>query len=104
MKEDLKELVRILSQQEKRKEPARERLKAELRSMVNDVLEGIAMVEREAFCQQSGAVGNAYYPRALEGLFGRIEELWVPYTREGVSGPSFWSLTRGHPTSRRSWW
>ena len=57
--------------------------------MVKDVLEEIAVVEREAFCQQNGAVGNGYYPRGLEGLFGRIEELRVPRTRDGGFRPFF---------------
>lgn len=34
-------------------------LKGELRSMVGDILEEIAVVEGEVFCQQSGAGGIA---------------------------------------------
>jgi len=39
--------------------------------------------EREAFYQGNGAVGNGYYSRGLDGLFGRIEALRVPRTRGG---------------------
>jgi len=31
----------------------------------------VAVLEREAFCQESGAVGNGYYSRGLDGLFRR---------------------------------
>lgn len=47
------------------------------------------LMERETFCQQSEAVRNGYYPRGLEGLFGRIEGLRVPSTREGKFRPFF---------------
>jgi len=103
VKEEVKNLFRSLSQEGKRKEVLREALKAELREMVKEVLEEVAVLEREAFSQGNGAVGNGYYSRGLEGLFGRIEELRVPRTREGASGPSSWSPTSGHPMSWRSW-
>jgi len=79
-------------------------VKEELREMVKEVLEEVAVLEREAFCQESGAVGNGYYSRGLDGLFGRIGELRVPRTREGGFRPfSFWSPISGHPTSWTSW-
>ena len=46
-------------------------MKEELREMVKEVLEEVAVLEREAFCQESGAVGNGYYSRGLDGLFRR---------------------------------
>ncbi|RLC94452.1 MAG: hypothetical protein DRI40_07445 [Chloroflexi bacterium] len=39
--------------------------------------------------EESGAVGNGYYSRGLDGLFGRIGELRVPRTREGGFRPFF---------------
>lgn len=89
MKENLRDLIKSLSQEGKRKEVLREALKAELREIVKEVLEEMALLEREAFCQENGAVGNGYYSRGLEGLFGRIEELRVPRTREGGFRPFF---------------
>jgi len=40
-------------------------------------------MEREVFYQGNGAVGNGYYCRGLDGLFGRIEGLRVARTRGG---------------------
>jgi transposase-like protein len=89
MKEQLKELIRILSHEKRKKELLREVFKTELKSMAKDVLQGIAIVGREAFCQQSAALGNGYYPRGLAGLFGRIEGLRVPRTMGGGFRPFF---------------
>ena len=69
--------------------PGGTEVKEELREMVKEVLEEVAVLEREAFCQESGAVGNGYYSRGLDGLFGRIGELRVPRTREGGFRPFF---------------
>jgi hypothetical protein len=69
MKENLKDLIIILSREEERRELLKEALKAELRSAAKDLLEGMAIAEREAFCEQNEDVCNGHYSRGLDGLF-----------------------------------
>jgi transposase-like protein len=78
----------ILSQEEGRKELLKEALKAELRSAAKDLLEEIAVAERELFCEQNEDVCNGYYSRGLDGLFGKID-VRVPRTRDKVFRPFF---------------
>ncbi len=88
MKENLKDLIMILSQEEERKKLLKEALKAELRSAAKDLLEEIALAERKLFCEQNEDVCNGYYSRGLDGLFGKID-VRVPRTRDKVFRPFF---------------
>jgi len=89
MRKEIKELIKILSQEEGGREALREIVRSELKRMMKGLLEEIALIEREAFCQEEGEVKNGFYERAVEGLVGRIEELRVPRTREGGFKPFF---------------
>jgi len=88
MKENLKSLIVVLSQEEERKELLKETLKAEFRNVVKDLLEKVAAAEREALCEQNEDVCNGYYSRGLDGLFGKID-VRVPRTRGKVFRPFF---------------
>jgi len=98
LKKELKELINSLSHDGSRRELLQKLLEAEFRSLLKDLLEGVAIMEREAFCEGNGAVGNGYYSRGLDGLFGRIENLRVPRTRGGGFRPFFIE-----PYQRVSW-
>ncbi len=41
--------------------------------MVKELLEEVALVEREAFCESEGEAKNGFYPRDIEGFFGAVE-------------------------------
>ena len=81
-----KGLIKSLSHDGSRRELLQELLEAEFGSLLKDLLEG------------NGAVGNGYYSRGLDGLFGRIENLRVPRTRGGGFRPFFIE-----PYQRVSW-
>lgn len=89
MRRELKELIKILSQEENKEKVLREIVKSELKKMIKDCLEEMALIEREAFCEEEGEVKNGFYERGIEGLFGRIEDFRVPRTGEGGFKPFF---------------
>lgn len=89
MKKEVEELIHILAKKGEKKELLREIVKDELRSMIKELLEEVAMVEREAFCEERAEAKNGFYPRDIEGLFGAIEDIRVPRTREGGFKPFF---------------
>lgn len=89
MKKELEELIHILAKKDDRKEFLGEIIKGELRGMIKDLLEEVASVEREAFCEENGKAKNGFYPRDIEGLFGLIEDIRIPRTREGGFKPFF---------------
>ena len=70
MRRELKELIKILSQEENKEKVLREIVKSELKKMIKDCLEEMALIEREAFCEEEGEVKNGFYERGIEGLFG----------------------------------
>ncbi len=43
--------------------------------MVKKLPEEVALVEREAFCEEKGEAQNGFYPRDIEGFFGAIEDI-----------------------------
>jgi ribosomal protein S3AE len=65
MKKEVEELIRILAKEEEKKELLKEIIKDELRSMVKELLEEVALVEREAFCESEGEAKNGFYPRDI---------------------------------------
>jgi hypothetical protein len=71
MKKEVEELIHILSKEEEKKELLREIVKGELRSMIKELLEEVALVEMEAFCEERAQANNGFYPRDIEGLFGQ---------------------------------
>ncbi len=89
MKKEIEELIHILSKKEEKKELLREIVRGELRDMIKELLEEVALVEREAFCEQNVEAKNGFYPRDVEGLFGAIEDIRIPRTREGGFKPFF---------------
>lgn len=89
MKKEVEELIRILAKEEEKKELLKEIVKCELRSMVKELLEEVALVEREAFCESEGEAKNGFYPRDIEGFFGSVEDIKIPRTREGGFKPFF---------------
>lgn len=98
MKKELEDLIKSLSDDGERREVLRQFLEAEFRSLLKELLEDVSVMEREVFCQNNGTVGNGYYLRGLDGLFGRIEGLRVPRTRGGGFRPFFIE-----PYQRVSW-
>ena len=98
MRKELEELIRILSQEESKKEALKEIFKGEMRGVLKEFLEEIALVEREAHCESQGGVGNGFYSRGLDSVFGKIEDLRIPRTREGGFKPFF-----VEPYRRVSW-
>lgn len=88
MKKELKELIKILEQEDTRRQLLEELVKVEMKRMLKELLEEVAVVEREAYCEETGEVGNGFYPRSLAGLFGKLE-LRIPRTREGGFRPFF---------------
>jgi putative transposase len=89
MKKDVEELIRILAKEDGKRELLKEIVKSELRGMVKELLEEVAVVEREAFCESEGEVKNGFYPRDIEGFFGTVEDIKIPRTREGGFKPFF---------------
>jgi transposase-like protein len=89
MKKEVEELIRILAKEEEKKELLKKIVKNELRSMVKELLEEVALVEREAFCESAGEAKNGFYPRDIEGFFGAVEDIKIPRTREGGFKPFF---------------
>ena len=89
MKKEVEELIHILSKKDEKRELLREIVKGELRDMIKALLEEVAVVEREAFCEEKAEAKNGFYSRGIEGLFGAIEDIRVPRTREGGFKPFF---------------
>jgi len=89
LKKEIEELIRILSKNEERTELLKEIVKGELRVMVKELLEEVALVERQAFCESEAEAKNGFYPLDIEGFFGTVEDLQVPRTREGGFKPFF---------------
>lgn len=89
MKKEIEELIRILANKEDTKELLRQIVKGELRGMIKELLEEVALVEREAFCENEAEAKNGFYPRDIEGFFGAIEDIQIPRTREGGFKPFF---------------
>jgi transposase-like protein len=89
MKKEVEELIRILAKEEEKMELLKGTVKGELRSMVKELLEEVALVERETFCESAGEAKNGLYPRDIEGFFGAVEDIKIPRTREGGFKPFF---------------
>jgi len=89
MKKELEELIRILAHGEGRREALEKIAKGEARRVLKELLEEVALVEREAHCESSKDVGNGFYSRDLEGLIGKLEGLRIPRTRKGKFRPFF---------------
>jgi transposase-like protein len=89
MKKEVEELIRILAKEEEKKELLKEIVKDELRSMVKDLLEEVALVEREAISESEWEAKNGFYPRDIEGFFGEVEDIKIPLRREGGFKPLF---------------
>jgi len=81
MKKELKELIKILEQWDTRRQQLEELVKVEMKRVLKELLEEVAVVEREAYCEETGEVGNGFYLRSLAGLFSKLE-LMIPRTRE----------------------
>ncbi len=104
MKNEVEELIRILAKEKGKRELLKEIVKDEIRSMVKGLLEEVALVEREAFCESEGEVKNGFYPRDTEGFFGSVEDIKIPRTREGGFKPFFIRPYHiRHPAISRTW-
>jgi transposase-like protein len=89
MKKEVEELLRILAKKEEKKELLKEIERGELRSMVKELLEKVALVEREAFCESEGEAKNDFYPRDIEGFFRAVDDIKIPRTKESGFKPFF---------------
>lgn len=89
MREKLEELIKILTQGEKRKEVFEKIVKEKVTKDLKEFLEEIAFPEREAHCKMNGEVGNGFYSRNLHTLFGTLKGLRIPRTRRGKFKPCF---------------
>lgn len=81
-------LQSILSHPDKKKmleEIITQKIKAE----VKNLLEALALAEREIFCKEKGDVGNGFRHRNLDTQFGQIENLKIPRTRYANFYPFF---------------
>jgi BMFP domain-containing protein YqiC len=65
MKKEVEEPIHILAKEEEKRELFKEVVKGELRSMVKELLEEVALVEREEFCESEGEAKNGFYPRDI---------------------------------------
>ena len=102
MKKELKELIKILEQEDTRRQLLEELVKVEMKRMLKELLEEVAVVEREAYCEETGEVGNGFYPRSLAGLFGKLDSGYPVPGKEGL-GLSSLSPTKGLAFSLRNW-
>lgn len=89
MNKAMKDLIRILSQKEERDEMLRMVLEEEMKGKVKEVLEEIALLEREAFCEEQEDRKNGFYERDLETPLGTIADLSIPRTRRKGFHPFF---------------
>lgn len=89
MRKEIEGLIRTLAKEAGKRELLEELIKGELRSMLKQLLEEVALVEREAFCEGEGELKNGFYSRDMESLFGTVEDLRIPRTREGGFRPFF---------------
>ncbi len=89
MKREVKELIQSLSQQEGRREVLEKIVKEEVKRVFRELLEEIALVEREAHCQNNKDVGNGFYLRSLQSLVGKLDNLRIPRTRRLPFRPFF---------------
>jgi transposase-like protein len=87
-KERLKETIHSLSQDGEKRKELIEILREHIKGMVKEVLEEVALIEREVYCEENDDTGNGFYERSLRGLNGEIE-LRVPRTRRGGFRPFF---------------
>ena len=60
-----------------------------MRRRLKELLEEVAEVERDLWCEKTGEVTNGYYTRGLETVCGKIKDLKVPRTRGGEFRPFF---------------
>ncbi len=70
MKKGVEELIRILAKEEEKRELLKEIVKGELKSMVKELLEEIAPVDQESFCESQREAKSDFYLRDIERLFG----------------------------------
>ena len=53
------------------------------KEVVKEIMETIMKAERAVFIEEHGGTKNGFYRRALDTLFGKIEDIKVPRDREG---------------------
>lgn len=64
-------------------------LEEKIREKVKEVLEEVALLEREAFCEEQQDRKNGFYERDLETPLGTIAGLSIPRTRGKGFRPFF---------------
>jgi hypothetical protein len=69
---------RLSHEGRREKKLLKEIVKGELRSMVKELLEEVALVEREAFCESEEEAKNGFYPRDIEGFLGAVKDIKIP--------------------------
>lgn len=84
MTEKLKRFIKILSQQEEKNEMLRMILEEEMRERLKELLEEVAYLEREAFCEEQDGKKNGFYERSLETPLGTIVDLSIPRDSERI--------------------
>lgn len=60
-----------------------------MREKLKELLEEVAYLEREAFCEEQDGKKNGFYERSLETPLGTITDLSIPRTREKGFRPFF---------------
>ena len=89
MKKQIKETIKSITEREERKKILEEVVKEWIKEKMKELLEEVAREERAEYCREEGDVGNGYYERGLNTLWGKIEKLRVPRTRRGGFCPFF---------------
>jgi hypothetical protein len=65
MKKEAEELIRILAKEEEKRGLLKQIVKGDLRSIVKELLEEVALVEGETFCHSEGEAKIGFYPRLV---------------------------------------
>jgi putative transposase len=92
MKKELKNLIEILAKEDDKKNLLLELLKDEVRKVLKETLEEVALLEREAYLERKEKDRkNGYYERSLITEAGEIKDLKVPRVRNGSFRPFYLS-------------
>jgi putative transposase len=89
MKKVKKDFVQILPPKKERSKMFKTILEEKIREKVKEVLEEVALLEREAFCEEQQDRKNGFYERDLETPLGTIAGLSIPRTRGKGFRPFF---------------
>ena len=65
----------------------RDQILERIKDLIKNLLERLMLEERKLYLEEHPTKGNGYYTRDLLTLFGPLEDLKVPWVREGDFHP-----------------